>query len=302
MSPRRRLSPALLALLVAAGSACDRPAAADAPGAGAQVAGAHGAAVSTGAAPVPADTVRVDGSAGVMPLVQALAREYQSVQPGAVVVVASGLGSRARVDALAQGSIDIAMASHGVDLPELARRGLAAHEIARVAVVFAVDPGAAPGPLTEQQICDIYAGRTTNWRQLGGADLAIVPLARPAGEVDADVVAAGLACFPAAAEVRAARMLAQPDEMAEALAATRGAIGMTSMPFVERSEGRMRALALGGVEPSARHVLDGTHKLTRQSFLLVSDRPSPAVARFLAFIASDAGARVIAANAAVPLS
>lgn len=301
MPPARRLSLALLALLVAAGSACDRAAPAPAPGAGANGASGTTAAASA-AASIPADTVRVDGSAGVMPLVEALAREYQSVQPGALVVVASGLGSKARVDALAEGSIDIAMASHGVDLPELARRGLAAHEIARVAVVFAVDSSTAVRTVTEQQVCDIYAGRSTNWRQLGGADMAIVALARPAGEVDADVVAAGLACFPAAGALRAARTLEQPDEMAEALATTRGAIGMTSMPFVERSEGRMRALALGGVVPSAQNVLDGTHRLTRQSFLLIRGTPSPAVANFLTFIASEAGARVIAANAAVPLS
>jgi phosphate transport system substrate-binding protein len=250
----------------------------------------------------PADTVRVDGSAGVRPLVEALAREYRAHQPSVAIVLGDGLGSKARIEALDQGRIDIAMASHGVDVAELAVQGLAAHEIARVAVVFGVNSSVPQIALTEQQVCDVYAGGIANWKELGGPDLAVVPLARPVGEVDADVVAAGVGCFAAAIAGRELRTPELPDEMAAALAATSGAIGMTSMPFVERSEGRIRALSLGGVEPSAANVLSGRHTLTRQSFLLTRAAPSPAVAGFLAFVRSAAGARVISASAAVPIS
>ncbi|MHB1223387.1 MAG: substrate-binding domain-containing protein [Gemmatimonadaceae bacterium] len=250
----------------------------------------------------PADTLRIDGSAGVRPLVEALAREYRTSQPAVAIVMGDGLGSKARIEALDEGRIDVAMASHGVDTADLARRGLAAHEIARVAVVFGVNSSVPQIALTEQQVCDVYAGRARNWKALGGPDLPVVPLARPAGEVDADVVADGMGCFAAAIAGREIRTLEQPDEMAATLASTAGAIGMTSLPFVERSEGRIRALALGGVEPSAANVISGRHPLTRQSFLLVRTAPSPAVAEFLAFIGSAAGARVIAASAAVPLS
>ena len=119
--------------------------------------------------------------------------------------------------------------------------------------------------------------------------------------MDGDVVAAGVDCFPAVGEIRGVRVLAQPDEMAAALAATPGSVGMTSLPFVQGSGGSFRVLAMDGVEPTPANVLDGTHALVRQSFLIVSNEPSPAVTSFLAFVASDAGAAIMEAGGAVPL-
>lgn len=248
-----------------------------------------------------ADTIRVDGSAGVLPLVQALAREFGARDPDVVILAASGLGARARIEALAERRIDVAMASHGVDVPSLARQGLAAHEIARVAVVFAVNQSVGAISLTRGQLCDLYAARTTNWRDLGGPDLPVVLLTRPEGEVDADVVAAGVDCFRDALPGGSARVLEQPDQMAEALATTAGAIGMTSMPFVDGSEGRLRAVVLDGVAPTAANVTGGRHTLTRQSFLLTRSEPPPAVQRFLDFVRSADGERVIRGSAAVPV-
>ena len=72
-----------------------------------------------------------------------------------------GLGTRARLEALAAGKIDIALASHGVDVEELARQGMAVHEIAKVAVVFGVNASVPVAGLTEHQICGVYAGRIT---------------------------------------------------------------------------------------------------------------------------------------------
>lgn len=232
---------------------------------------------------------------------EALAREYAIQRPNTTILIGEGLGSKARVAAVADQRIDMAMASHGVDMVDLRGRGLRAIEIARVAVVFGVHATAGPAAVTRQQICDVYSGGISNWRELGGADVPIVLLTRPEGEVDADVVAAGIECFPPVAEIRGARLLAQPDEMADALSATPGAVGMTSLPFVQRSGGTFRVLAIDGVEPTAANVRDGAHGLTRQSFLIVSEQETPAVTSFLAFVASDSGAAIMEAEGAVPL-
>ncbi len=247
------------------------------------------------------DTIRIDGSAGVRPLVEALAGGYSAQRPNTTILIGDGLGSTARVVAAAEGRIDIAMASHGVDMQDLRSRGLTAVEIARVAVVFGLHTSAGPVAVTEQQICDVYRGKIANWRELGGVDSPVVLLARPEGEVDGDVVAAGVPCFPAVGDMRGVRVLEQPDEMAAALADTPGAVGMTSLPFVQVSGGAFRVLAINGVEPTPANVLAGLHPLVRQSFLIISDDPAPAVRSFLAFVASDAGAAIMETGGAVPL-
>jgi phosphate transport system substrate-binding protein len=263
--------------------------------------GCSGVGPAPAAVPASVGPVRVDGSTGVMPLVAALARAYEARHPGTRVVMGGGLGSAARLRALATDSIDVALTSQEVAPEALAAQGLAVHAVAQAAVVFAVPAAVPVAALTQQQLCDAYAGRVTSWRQLGGPEQTIVAHTRPEGEVDGDVAMAGVPCLRDAARAGAVRAIDLPEAMAEALAGTAGALGMTSLPFVDRSGGRLRALALDGVTPSAANVRSGAYPLVRRSLLLTRAAPSPAVARFLAFVRSPEGAGVITANGAVPL-
>lgn len=248
-----------------------------------------------------AGVVRIDGSAGVMPLVTALAREYRTQHPGVSVQLGPGLGSRQRLDSLTAGRIDIALASIAVAPDELARRGFVSHEIARVAVVFAANAGVRVERLTQRQVCDAFAGRVTNWSQLGGADIPIATRTRPAGEVDGDVAVAGVPCLKEAVAAGLPKSLEKPEEMAADLASVAGAFGMTSMPFVEQSGGRIRALELDGVPATSASVRNGTYPLIRSAMLLTRGAIPPATARFLEFVRGADGARIIAANGGVPV-
>jgi phosphate transport system substrate-binding protein len=248
-----------------------------------------------------AEKILVDGSTGVMPLVAALAKAYHEQQPAATVEIGSGLGTRARLEALATGKIDIALASHGLAFEEIARQGMAVQEIAKVAVVFGVNASVPLTDLTERQICDVYAGRITNWKELGGPDLVIAPRARPDTEVDAEVVRAKIGCLKDLEMAEPVRVMPKTGDMAQELADTAGAIGMTTMTVVEQSQERIRPLSLNGIAPHAENVKNQSYTLTRDSFLVTKATPTPAVARFLDFIRSPAGAKVIAANGAVPV-
>ncbi|MDF1505584.1 substrate-binding domain-containing protein [Roseisolibacter sp. H3M3-2] len=258
-----------------------------------------GGCARTPAAPAPA--VRVDGSPGVMPLAAALGLAYEARHPGARVAMGAGLGTFARLAALAEGRIDVALASQGVDAAALAGQGLAAHEVAKAAVVFAALAAVGVSGLTSRQLCDAYAGLLTSWRALGGPAQPIAPRTRPPGEVDGDVATAGVPCLRDAASAGGVRAIERPEAMAEELATTPGALGMTSLPFVERSGGRLRALAREAGAPTADAVRAGRYPLVRRSLLLARAASPAHVARFLAFVRSAEGARVIAAGGAVPV-
>ncbi|MBI4592731.1 MAG: phosphate ABC transporter substrate-binding protein [Candidatus Rokubacteria bacterium] len=246
------------------------------------------------------DKIVVDGSTGVMPLVAALAKAHQERHPGVVVEIGKGLGTKARLQALMEGKIDVALASHGLVAEALGRQGLAVHEIAKVAVVFSVNASVSTANLTDRQICDLYRGTITNWKELGGPDLAIAPRTRPDSEVDAEVVRAKIACLKDLKMPDGVRVMPRSGDMARELAATVGAIGMTTTTVVEQSRGRIRLLALNGVVPSRENVERKIYTLTRDSFLVTKAPPPPAVSRFIDFIRSPAGSAVIVANGAVP--
>jgi phosphate transport system substrate-binding protein len=242
----------------------------------------------------------LDGSSGMLPLAQALAKAYQQHSGDRGVELGKGLGTAARLQALAEGKIDIALSSHGIKAEEVRKANLKVIEVARGAIVFAVNAGVRVTNLTEPQLCDLYSGRIKSWKSLGGSDDPVVVLTRPPTEVDPEVIRARIGCFKDLGEVATARVMARGGDMARGLAESPRAIGMTSMTVVEQSGGKVRALSLNGVTPTAENVKSGRYFLTRDFFFVIKGEPSPAVERFLEFVFSPAGDSVIRANGAVP--
>ena len=245
--------------------------------------------------------ILLDGSTGVMPLAAALAKAYEARYPGAEISMGTGLGTKARIQALAEGKIDIALASHGLDFAEIARQGMSAHEIARVPVVMGVNAAVPVAALTEQQICDLYAGKTSNWSDVGGPVLAVAARTRPDSEVDAEVFRAHLPCLKDLRMPDGVKVMSKSGDMARELAATPGAMGMTTMTVVEQSGGRVRAVAINGVAPTPEAVGAKSYRLVRESYFVVKTPASADVTRFLEFVRGPAGAEVIRANGAIPV-
>lgn len=254
-------------------------------------------AATTGSAQT---TLKVDGSTGAMPLIAALAKAYEAKRANLKIEIGKGLGTKARIEALGARSIDIAVASHGLKLDELVKQGMSVDEIARTPVVFGVNSSVAVTNLSRAQVCAIYSGGLTNWKEAGGADLAVAARTRPDSEVDAEVARDGIACLNALKMPESVKMMQRGGDMANELAVTAGAIGMTTTTVVEQSGGKIKVLALDGVAPTEVNVIAGTYRLVREVFLVVKADAAPAVKAFLAFVKSGEGAKVIKANGAIP--
>ncbi len=247
-------------------------------------------------------TLKVDGSTGAMPLVAALAKAYEANTPGVKVEIGKGLGTNARIEALNAGSIEIAVASHGLKIDDLIRQGMSVDEIARTPVVFAVNSSVTVANLTQAQVCSIYSGALTNWKEAGGNDLAIAARTRPDSEVDAEVTRDGIACLKPLKMPAAVKVMERGGDMARELAATSGAIGMTTTTVADQSSGKIKALSLDGIAPTEANVTAGTYRLVREVFLVVKVSAPTFVKSFIAFVKSPDGAKVIKANGAIPKS
>lgn len=247
------------------------------------------------------DKIVLDGSSGMLPLAKALASAYQQKSPADRVEVGGGLGTNARVRAVADDRIQVGLASHGIKAEDIQKDNLKVIEIAKGAIVFAVNSNVPLSGITEDQVCDVYSGKLREWSLLGAAPGPIIVLTRPPAEVDPEVIRARIGCYKELKETEAARVMPRGPDMAKALAETPHAIGMTSMTVAEQSSGRVKALALGGVSPTADNVKSGRYMLTRDFLFVVKAQPSAGVKRFLDFVLSPEGDRVIVDNGAVPL-
>jgi ABC-type phosphate transport system substrate-binding protein len=81
---------------------------------------------------------------------------------------------------------------------------------------------AAVRNLSAQQVCDIYAGRATNWAGLDGPELEIAARTRPESEVDAEVVRAGVDCMAEQRLPPSVKVMLNAGEMASELATAAG--------------------------------------------------------------------------------
>ncbi len=240
---------------------------------------------------------------------------YQHIIPTltGILILAFGTPALAQVETLqidgstgvrplANGEIDIATASHGVDEADLEARVMTLHTIAKIAVVFGANADAEIAELTSDEVCSIYAGEITNWSEPGGADLAITAMTRPESEVDAEVVREGVPCFRDLTLADSVVTRESSGDMARALAETPGAIGMTTSTRVAQSDGRIVALALDGTAPTVEAVQDGSYRLTREAYLVTPEAPAkPEVGALLDFVKSDAGSQIVEANDAIPV-
>lgn len=122
------------------------------------------------------------GSDTIVNLALAWAEAYQSGQPDVRISVTGG-GSGTGIAALINNTVDIANASRRIKDEEIAEaqsKGIepVEHIIARDAIAVIVNPKNPVSELTLQQISDIYSGKYTNWKEVGGEDRPIVRLSR----------------------------------------------------------------------------------------------------------------------------
>jgi len=122
------------------------------------------------------------GSDTIVNLALAWAEAYMKMHPEVRISVTGG-GSGTGIAAMINGTVDIANASREIKKEEYEAAKANGHAstefvIARDAIAIVVHPSNPVKGLTLQQISEIYTGRITNWREVGGADDPIVLLSR----------------------------------------------------------------------------------------------------------------------------
>jgi len=127
-------------------------------------------------------TVQIKGSDTMVNLSQAWAEEFMKKNPGTSIAVTGG-GSGNGITSLISGTCDIAEVSREMKESEIAlarQKGVEPKKIvvALDGLAVVVNPDNPVSMLTLSQLADIYTGRITNWKSLGGRDAKIVLLSR----------------------------------------------------------------------------------------------------------------------------
>lgn len=257
------------------------------------------AATPNGAAAAAKVSVRVSGSGTALPLVQQLAKVFTSANSDVEFVFEPGTNSGGAIRGVLQGTLDLAVVNRPLSDAE-AREDLQYVPFARDAIVFAVHLPNTVQRLTTAQVREIYAGRITDWKAVGGAAGPIIALDR-----DPDESARKLVFVPimgGSPVVARTVVLSKASEMLDALAATPGAIGYTSLGLLRITKpANVRALILDGVMPSPQALMQGGYPWSL-TFGLAYRSNTGAVARFMEFVRGAEGQGLIERYDVAPLA
>lgn len=245
-------------------------------------------AVPTGDSDSLSGSITVAGSSSVGPGIEgyikpAFEKRHKDVRVN-VLISDSGTGIRSTVT----GTTDIGMSSRALK-PEDGE-GLKGTVIAYDGIAVIVNDDNAVADLSRQQIVDIFAGRITNWKEVGGSDAAIDVYQREAAS-GTRTAFNDLLMKP----VNVTDMALQATNTLNMIQSVKGnprAIGYCS--FGELSPD-VKALRIDGVAPSVATIKDRTYPVQRPFLLVTKGEPTnPIVIAFLDFVTGPEGQEILA--------
>lgn len=212
---------------------------------------------------------------------------------------------------LAKGVTDVFLGTKAGSEEEqaAAQRGIsfAYAPIGREGFVFLVNAQNPVDSLTIQQVKDIYAGRITNWKEVGGNDEPIIPYQRNANSgsqsmmerfMADDALMEALDRLTSTSMGGLVRSVADYDNGA-------GAIGYSFRYYATDLVGEydVKLLAIDGVEPSAENITNSTYPITGDFYAVTREGDDDAaLAELVAWMQGSQGQALVRASGYATLS
>ncbi|BBW98002.1 phosphate ABC transporter substrate-binding protein [Geobacillus icigianus] len=228
----------------------------------------------------------VAGSTALLPLTQQAAKEFKKHHPKVKIVV-SGSSSIAGPQSVAKGVATIGAcdwdATRAVGgFP--AYKGLKAYKIAKIPFAVIVNKNNAVNNLSVQQIQDIYEGKITNWKQVGGKDEEIVVINRAKGSGTRvnfeDKIMDGHAIKTSGDNYKEVQ---KSGDMINAVSSNPNAIGFVDLAYVK---GGIKAVSINGVKATTANAASGKYVFYGYGYLLTKGEAKGADKAFINYILS----------------
>ena len=235
-------------------------------------------------------TVTLAGSTSMQKLCEAMIESFEEVYPD-ITVTAEYTGSGAGLESLAAGKTDIGNASRALKDGEK-ETGAVENVVAIDGIAVITHKDNTVDNLTSEQLTDIYTGKVTNWKDLGGADEAIVVLGREAGSGTRGAFEELLKVDD---QCKYAQELDSTGGVLAKVASTPGSIGYVSLDVVDDT---VKALSLDDVAPTEENIVAGSYKLSRPFVMATMgtiDEQNDLVKTWFGYVQSDEGKAVITA-------
>jgi phosphate transport system substrate-binding protein len=207
----------------------------------------------------------------------------------------AGGGSGVGIEQVGQGLVDIGNSGRKPTREEIEKYQLHLFKWALDGVGIVVNPKNPVTSLSKQQLKDIFSGKVSNWKELGGADQSITVYTRDNASGTREVF------FEKALDkgesTIKANFVASNGAMKTAVAGDPAGIGYVSVGHMDES---VKPVVIDGVQPSVENVKNGSYPISRGLFSNTRGTPTPLVHEFITYLYSAAGEKIISENGFIP--
>lgn len=254
----------------------------NASGSASPSASASGAALS--------GTILAAGSTALQPLVDQVSKKFMAesqfsgiqvqVQPGG-----SGAGlTQVEAGQANIGNSDIFAEDKFKDADAAKAQELVDHQVAVVGIAAVINKAITVDNLTKQQLVDIFTGKVTNWKDVGGPDQKIVLVNRPSGSGTRKTFES-FALGTASQDLPGSIQQDASGTVKKLVGETPGAIGYLALSYLDDS---IKALKYEGVDPTADNITSGKYPVWAYEHMYTKGEPTPEVKALLDYMVSDA--------------
>lgn len=231
-------------------------------------------------------TVTGSGSSALLPLAKAAADAFMQENPD-VTVTMNGGGSGEGLKQVAAGSVNIGNSDvfAGEKLDATQAADLVDHKVCTITMAPVVNKDLGVTDLTTAQLTDIFTGKTTNWKEVGGTDEKIVLVTRPSSS---GTRALFKTWALGGAEEASNQSLETDDSgtLLQTVTQNKGAIGYVALSYLAGKD-EVQPVAIDGVEPSLENTYNGKYKVWGFEHMYTKGDPDEVTKAFLDYMMGD---------------
>ncbi|WP_220751081.1 phosphate ABC transporter substrate-binding protein PstS family protein [Apilactobacillus xinyiensis] len=219
------------------------------------------------------------GSTALQPLVEQAAHQY-STEKGLTINVQGG-GSGTGLSQVSQGAVNIGNSDVFADKQTgIDAKKLTDYKVAVVGITPVVNKGVGVKNISFKQLRDIFTGKFTNWKQLGGKNQEIIVINRVKGSGTRNTFESSVLNGEKALN---AQEQDSNGTVKRIVSSTPGAISYLSFSFLDNT---LQPLSIDGVKPEDKNVEDNSWKIWSYEHMYTAKDAKKNVKDFIQYLQS----------------
>jgi phosphate transport system substrate-binding protein len=245
-----------------------------------------------------ASAQKIKGSDTMLPLSQKTAEYFMKANPSETVTVTGG-GSGVGISALLEGTTDIAQLSRKIKFDEkqkLQENGKSVKEViaAYDALAVVIHPSNKVSDLTREQLEGIFIGKITNWKEIGGDDLKIIPYSRETSSGTYEFFKTSV--LKKKNYVNGIMSMPATGAIIQSVSQTKGAIGYVGLAYLNKNVKAVSVSYDGGktfAEPTVANAKNDSYPIVRPLYYYYIATSESKVKSFIDYVLSDKGQKIV---------